>query len=250
MAPAHSAASEHPPAQIVPPQAFGAQSTVSAFGQAPLPSQLAARVATAAVQAAARHDCVVPGYVQTARLAPSHVPPQGVPAPVHVGWAGRGAPITETHCPFMSGSPHASQAPSHALSQQTPSTQKPEAHSPPTEHAAPSSVLGGLPVSGWPPVSGESAVSSETAMSTGLPSSIAMASTGPPSAVIPESMLRPSLPEGASTEGASTPTSAAPSRPWPWLRFPLHAGTSPTKTKIPSTRVVIAAIYSGRPAEF
>jgi hypothetical protein len=56
MFPAHGDASEQPPAQIVPPHAFGAQSTVSAFGHMPLPSQAAASVAVPAVQAASRHD--------------------------------------------------------------------------------------------------------------------------------------------------------------------------------------------------
>jgi hypothetical protein len=114
--------SEHPPAQIVPPHEFGAQSTVSAFGHMPLPSHAAASVATPAAQEAVRHDCAAPGYVHRARLAPSHVPAQGVPAPAHAVCDGRGVPITATHWPFMSGSPHASQEPEHALSQQTPST--------------------------------------------------------------------------------------------------------------------------------
>jgi hypothetical protein len=96
---AHGDASEHPPAQIVPPHAFGAQSTVSAFGHMPLPSHVAASVAIPAVQAAVRQDCAVPGYVHVSRLAPSHVPAQGVPAPAHALCDGRGVPVTATHCP-------------------------------------------------------------------------------------------------------------------------------------------------------
>ena len=53
--------SEQPPAQIAPAHVFGAQSTVCAAGQAPLPSHAAASVAVLPVQLAARHDWLVPG---------------------------------------------------------------------------------------------------------------------------------------------------------------------------------------------
>ena len=52
---------EQPPAQAVPAHEFGAHVTVCAAGQAPLPLQLAAKVAVPPVQLAARQEVLAAG---------------------------------------------------------------------------------------------------------------------------------------------------------------------------------------------
>jgi hypothetical protein len=67
-------------------------------------------------------------YVAHAPL-PSHLPLVPQLAGAVVGQAGSEMPApTGTHRPRLVGLPHVMQLPSHALSQQTPSVQKPEAH--------------------------------------------------------------------------------------------------------------------------
>lgn len=106
---------------MVAAQTSGEQSTVCTTGQVPLPSQVAASVAMAFVQLAARQE--VTGKVQAVLFSPSQVPAHGVPLPTHATRGRRGVPVTAVHWPFVPGSAHASQAPLQALSQQTPSTQ-------------------------------------------------------------------------------------------------------------------------------
>src|SRR5438045_4122664 len=64
------AESQHSPTQPLP------HFTVSTGGHAPLPSQLAASVATPAKQLGPRHETPDPGYSQVVRSVPSHAPPQ------------------------------------------------------------------------------------------------------------------------------------------------------------------------------
>jgi hypothetical protein len=90
--------------------------------------QLAASVATPAVQLAGRQDTVAPGEVQVIRFVPSQLPPQVVPPPTQAVWPALGAPVTAVHVPLLLASPHDSQAPVHATLQQTPSAQNPVPH--------------------------------------------------------------------------------------------------------------------------
>ena len=120
---------------------LGAQLTVCAAGHAPLPSQLAANVATPAAQDADRHEVLAPGEAHVVRFVPSQLPPQVVPAPEHAACPVRGAPVTAVHVPLLLASPHDSQAPPHAALQQNPSAQKPLPHWLAAVHACPAFSL-------------------------------------------------------------------------------------------------------------
>src|SRR3954469_9393419 len=132
---------------MAPEHELGAQVTVSAAGHSPFPSQPPAAVATEFVQLPVRQDWLLPGNVQALRFAPSQAPPHGA-APVQAVRPARGAPTTATHAPFLSASPQDSHCPAHALSQQTPSTQKPLGQSLGLLHDIPRL---GLPVPPVPP---------------------------------------------------------------------------------------------------
>jgi len=97
--------------------------------QLPAPSQTAALVATPAWQLAAPQAVCAAGKTHAVRFAPSQVPPHTVPAPAHAARVPRGLPVTAVHAPFMFASPQDWHLPVQADSQQTPSTQNPDAHS-------------------------------------------------------------------------------------------------------------------------
>lgn len=132
---------EHPPAQIVPAQLFAPQLMVWTAGQAPFPSQLAARVAVPAVQLAGRQFVLAPGKPQAVRVVPSHDPAQAVPAPAQAAWPVRGAPLTAAHVPLLAVSAQASHWPLHAALQQTPSAQYPVTHAVAAVHGCPCLIL-------------------------------------------------------------------------------------------------------------
>ncbi len=131
----------HLTAQDAPSQAKGSQRRGAGSGQAPLPSQEAARVATPRSHEAARHEMAGPTKPShEARTAPSqarcwHGCPAG--APGQAPRPARGEPVTGMQDPAASGSAQPSHWPSQALLQQTPSAQKPLLHS--------SGVVHGLP---------------------------------------------------------------------------------------------------------
>jgi hypothetical protein len=84
-----------------------------------------------------RHDFPV-GKVQALVFPPLHSPAQRPASPIsHAVRDPRGAPFTGTHCPGLPGSSHASHCPSHAVAQQTPSTQLPVMHSSAVVHLLP-----------------------------------------------------------------------------------------------------------------
>ena len=68
---------------------------------------------------------------------PSHAPLQAVPVPAQAARPPRGVPTTATHVPSWPVTLHAAHCPLHAVLQQTPSTQWPEAQAPSEGHAAP-----------------------------------------------------------------------------------------------------------------
>jgi hypothetical protein len=115
---------EHPPAHTLPEQVLAPQLWVCIAGQAPFPSQLAAKTAVPPVQLSERHDVV--GYAQLARFVPSHEPPHAPPAPAHAAWTA--APFTAEQVPTLPVCAHASHWPVHAVSQQTLSAQNPLTH--------------------------------------------------------------------------------------------------------------------------
>jgi hypothetical protein len=109
------------------------------FGEhLPLPSQFAASVATSFEQLAARHGFAADGYVHVAVVVPLQVPLQAVPSATHAARGDTGGPATGEHVPFVAGRLQASHCPEQALSQQTPSTHRPEAHCPEFAQALPS----------------------------------------------------------------------------------------------------------------
>lgn len=71
-------------------------------------------------------------------LVPLQLPAQA-PVPPHAGWPGRGAPLTKPHMPVVPL--QNSQAPLHALLQQTPSAQKPLKHCEPNVQVCPGLFL-------------------------------------------------------------------------------------------------------------
>src|SRR5690349_8456521 len=80
------------------------------------------------------HSCVASGYTQAP--SPSHAPPHG-PSP-HVSLV---PPAIGVQTPSLPGITQATQSPSQAVSQQTPSAQKPLPHSSAASHSAPSAFL-------------------------------------------------------------------------------------------------------------
>jgi hypothetical protein len=126
---AQSVDAEHFPLHLVAPQANAPHDFFTSL-HAPTPSQLEAWVSTPSAQASLLQGAPAAASSHAFRLTPWHARPQSVPTgapPVATqpGWPARGAPVTAVQVPFVAASAHASHAPSHLLSQQTPSTQKP-----------------------------------------------------------------------------------------------------------------------------
>jgi hypothetical protein len=109
---------------------------VAATVQAPEPLQTDAVVALPAAQLAAVQMVVPSGKAHAIRLTPSHCPLH-VPVPPQAVRLAGGAPFTAVHFPTDAASLQDSHCPSHLPSQQTPSTQYPEAHVAPMEQLAP-----------------------------------------------------------------------------------------------------------------
>jgi hypothetical protein len=98
--------------------------------QVPAPLHARAPVACPDEHIAAAHITPVPGYVHAVRSVPLHVPPHVGPSDAHAARVVPcGAPVTAPHVPMVPARSQASHWPSHAVSQQNPSTQFPESHS-------------------------------------------------------------------------------------------------------------------------
>ena len=111
------------------------QTCASPARQVPVPVQKLFAVATPDSQVAGAQFVSVSGKEQSA-LLPSQRPPQA-PSPVQGTWNCTGAPVTNEHVPTLPGCTQDAQLPSQAVSQQTPSTQKPELHSSLVVHLCP-----------------------------------------------------------------------------------------------------------------
>jgi hypothetical protein len=117
--------------QAVAPHVYAPQDCVVRAGHEPAPAQLAGSVSTPFVQEAPRHWVAPPGYPQAVALDPLQVPPQTEPSVAQAAREPCGAPeLTVVQVPTLLVTSHAWHWPLQALSQQTPSTQAPEAHSP------------------------------------------------------------------------------------------------------------------------
>jgi hypothetical protein len=110
--------------------------------QLPLPWQADERVATPSAHAGARQLVPAPGYEQLSRSAPSHRPPHALWSVAHRRRAPCGAPSTAEHTPSAPATSQASHWPPQERSQQTPSTQKPDAHSADVLHDEPGASRG------------------------------------------------------------------------------------------------------------
>lgn len=132
-----SPSTEHDVLHAVAPQLYGVHAVVTAAGQLPAPSHVAAAVAIPEAQLADRHDVEDGGYPHALGDDPLHVPPHGAtPPPVHAVRLPCGCPLdTVVHVPGVTS--HAWHCPAHALLQQYPSTQLPDVHCPLLEHAWP-----------------------------------------------------------------------------------------------------------------
>jgi hypothetical protein len=126
---------EHLPLPSVA-QTLLAQGAVVAVVQAPEPLHTEAVVALPAAQTAGEHMVVASGCTQALPFTPSHVPLHGAAPPQGVRGE-RGTPFTGVHVPTAAATLHDSHCPSHLPSQQTPSTQNPDAHIAPEEQFAP-----------------------------------------------------------------------------------------------------------------
>jgi hypothetical protein len=134
-----SAAELHEARQAVAPHTYGLHACVWIAGHAPAPLQLAASVAVPPEQEASRHVAPAAGYVQESAFVPLQAPPHSEPSVAQAARRPTGAPITGAHCPARPGTSQASHCPLQAALQQTPSTQRPEAHSPPAPQPVPRS---------------------------------------------------------------------------------------------------------------
>jgi hypothetical protein len=103
---------------------------VAGRGQAPAPSHAAAEVSVLPAQDCERQLVALPGKVHVVREAAAHDPAQA-PLPPQARRAPCGGPeVTAVQWPGAAVVSHASQRPEQAPSQQTPSTQRVDAHSP------------------------------------------------------------------------------------------------------------------------
>jgi hypothetical protein len=131
---AQSASLEHGALpHAVPAHTYGWHCTVSAGAQAPLPSHLAASVATPSVQLGGAQVTVADSNaLQTSVRWPSHVVFEhgllGEPWSHGARTVPCGAPVTGAHVPSAFLMSHASHCPVHTELQQNPSTQIPLSH--------------------------------------------------------------------------------------------------------------------------
>ena len=126
-------------------QTYGAQVSVTGVGQLPVPTHVVMSDAMPSLQLGGAHVTLEPGGVPHAlRMEPLHWALQS-PVPLHAERAPWGAPETALHVPSAPPTSHASHWPVQAVSQQRPSTQRPDAHRVPLVHAVP---LGSLHVPG------------------------------------------------------------------------------------------------------
>lgn len=131
----------HMVAQAAVSQVKGAQVVVVGAGQPPMPSQLAAAVATPMAHDAVRQLTVMPGKAHRSRTVPSQLPAQGA-VPAHAARAPWGAPMIPAQVPCIPGTSQASHCPSQAVLQQKPSTHWPVAHWLLAVHIDPGGVRG------------------------------------------------------------------------------------------------------------
>jgi hypothetical protein len=96
----------HAPSHWVGPHTYGAQFCVPAVGHVPLPSQLAASVATSFVHPAVRQTVVAGGNAHDVAL-PLHAPEHDVPSPAQACRGATGCPVTAVQVPFDFGRLHA-----------------------------------------------------------------------------------------------------------------------------------------------
>lgn len=144
--------------QASPPQTYGAQATVTAAGQlAEPPSQLASWVSTPDVQLAVRHTVVVGANVSEGHAvdddeqvsSTSQSPADGRHTMPAAAAAVRGVQVPSAVPPAEVLQARQSVAPApHALSQHTPSVQKPLAHVELSVHGVPSPAGSPSPVTG------------------------------------------------------------------------------------------------------
>lgn len=127
---------EHLPLPSVA-QRLLAHELLVAVVHAPEPLHTEAVVALPAAQVAGAQTTEPSGKAQPILLTPSHCPLHAPAPPQAVRVAG-GAPFTGEHVPTEPATLQDSHCPSHLPSQQTPSTQYPDAHAPPTEQLEPS----------------------------------------------------------------------------------------------------------------
>src|SRR4051794_16304885 len=112
----------------VPPQVNGAQLVVTGAGQAPLPLQLVAAVATPAGQLAVTHTLGVGCSWQAPPAAQTPVLPQTGPTVQRASAAPAASAAQVPLVEPVRAAEQAVQAPVQALLQQKPSTQNPDAH--------------------------------------------------------------------------------------------------------------------------
>jgi hypothetical protein len=116
------------PRQAVAPHRNSPQGWVAGAGQAPWPLHPAASVAVPAAHVGARQLMDPPGYAQAEVEVPSQAPRHRLPSVAQGCLPARGLPETGLQMPGWPGSAQAAHWPLQAVSQQTPSTQKPEVH--------------------------------------------------------------------------------------------------------------------------
>ena len=114
----------------VVPQLYGAQSCVCTAGHAPAALQFAVSVAPPSAQTPDLQLTDAPGYAHVATVSPSHAPPHPVPSFAPAVRVPTGAPTVGEHVPSFETTLHAAHCSAQAVSQQYPSTQKPDAHWP------------------------------------------------------------------------------------------------------------------------
>jgi hypothetical protein len=141
---------------------YGPHACFFGVAHVPRPSHVAAVRYPSAAQVAGEHVVSLPFanmlQVETCSGKPSHCcvlhgspPPSGQGARAPFGF-----PVQGTHLPELPATSHAAHCASHALSQQTPSAQKPEPHSAALLHSAPrtlAQVPGSLPAAHEVPAS-------------------------------------------------------------------------------------------------
>jgi hypothetical protein len=126
--------------QAVAPQRNGPQSVAGAEMQLPAPSHVAPGMYVEPPAGQLGAWQVVPRAYSWQAPAPSHRPsaPQLATEVLEQMLLGSGVPVgTAVHVPRLLGSAHDTHGPAHAVAQQTPCAQVPDAHSVPAEQYAP-----------------------------------------------------------------------------------------------------------------